>query len=106
MMEPYPCIKCGSCCRSIDRSDIYSDLDNGHGICIYFNQNTSQCNIYENRPEKCRINEMYKYFKESMSYEEYIKLNIEGCKSLRRENECHYHLFLQDLQLRLVQQEL
>ncbi len=86
----FKCDQCGVCCRHLDRSEIYKDLDRGDGTCIHLNGNL--CDIYEDRPLICRVDESYHvYFEYQMSEEEYYKKNYEACASLkRREKICHY----------------
>ena len=81
----FECNKCGLCCRSLNRSKLYKDLDDGTGTCRYFDKDTNLCKIYYNRPEKCNVEAMYKYFRNVMSYEEYINANMESCNQLRKE---------------------
>lgn len=80
----FECDKCGACCRSLKRSELYSKLDRGDGICKYLNDNL--CSIYDIRPVLCRVDECYDlYFKELYSREEYYRLNYEACENLKRE---------------------
>lgn len=51
----YKCDMCGCCCRHIGNSEIYKNLDNGHGVCKYLVGNL--CSIYNKRPLLCRIDE-------------------------------------------------
>jgi len=77
------CDCCGWCCRSLDRSNIYKDLDRGDGICKYLNNNF--CSIYEQRPLLCRVDESYEvFFKDSMNQDEYYRLNYSACQILKR----------------------
>ncbi len=79
----FKCDKCGQCCRNLDKSDIYRELHNGDGICIYLDGNL--CSIYENRPLLCRIDESYEvYFKDKMSLNEYYEANYKICRKLKR----------------------
>jgi hypothetical protein len=83
----FSCDKCGICCCNLKNSDIYGDLDRGDGICMYYDEVTKLCEIYAQRPVKCRIDDMYyKYYKEVMSIDEYYKINYDACKILK-ENE-------------------
>ncbi|MDQ0480263.1 Fe-S-cluster containining protein [Hathewaya limosa] len=69
-------------------SPLYSDLDRGDGVCRYFNCNIKLCSIYENRPEKCNVDKTYeRYYKETMSKEQYYKLNYEACERLKKERK-------------------
>lgn len=71
--------------------ELYQDLDDGTGVCRYFDHSSKLCTIYDNRPQKCRIKESYVYFQSLMSYDDYIRINIEGCKKIKEEFLCHYH---------------
>lgn len=78
----FKCDCCGECCRNLDKSDLYSELDRGDGTCIYLDGN--KCSIYNKRPLLCRIDECYElYFKEQYSIEEYYELNYKICKKLQ-----------------------
>ncbi len=78
----FPCDKCGECCRNLNISELYKDLDRGDGICKYLEGNL--CSIYESRPLKCRIDESYdRFFSAKMTREEYYKLNLAVCSSLK-----------------------
>lgn len=80
----FNCCKCGLCCRNLNKSELYKELDRGDGTCKYLIDNL--CSIYEERPLLCRIDESYEaYFKEQYSIEEYYKLNYEGCTNLQFE---------------------
>ena len=91
--ENFPCDRCGLCCEHLPNIELYQDLNNGQGVCKYFDISTRLCKIYDKRPQKCNINSEYVWFEHLMSYEEYIKLNINACKKLKEEYLCHYHLF-------------
>ena len=78
----FECKQCGSCCRHLDRSELYKDLDRGDGVCIYLRDNL--CSIYEDRPLLCRIEESYnEVFSEVYTREEYYRLNEEACRYLQ-----------------------
>ncbi len=79
----FNCDCCGECCRNLNMSVIYSELDRGDGSCIYLKGNS--CSIYESRPLICRIDESYKvFFKETMTLKEYYKLNYAVCDKLKK----------------------
>ena len=78
----FECSKCGACCRNLDKSPLYRELDMGNGVCRYLNGNL--CGIYDNRPLLCRVDECYeRYFKDIMDIDEYYRLNYEACKKLQ-----------------------
>lgn len=83
-MKEFVCIQCGACCRSLENNNLYNDLNRGDGICKYFNEITKLCNIYEIRPDKCNVEKGYQYFKETMSFEEYLQYNVKACGELQR----------------------
>lgn len=81
----FQCDCCGQCCRNIASSSIYSSLDRGDGICKYFDDKTSLCSIYENRPIKCNVDAMYDiYFVNIMTKKEYYDLNYKFCEKLKK----------------------
>lgn len=78
----FECDMCGECCRNLRLSELYSDLDDGTGKCIYLDGN--KCSIYNNRPLKCRIDDSYEaFFKEEISKDEYYRLNYQACAQLK-----------------------
>ena len=80
----FKCDKCGACCRHLERSELYRDLDRGDGICKYLSNNL--CSIYEERPLKCRVDDSYhQIFKDKMSLDEFYQINYEACASLKKE---------------------
>lgn len=38
----FVCDKCGCCCRNLDKSEIYSELDRGDGSCKYLEEICAQ----------------------------------------------------------------
>lgn len=82
----YKCDMCGCCCRHIGNSEIYKNLDNGHGVCKYLVGNL--CSIYNKRPLLCRIDETYnQIFYKLMDIEMYYNLNKIECKKLKKMEE-------------------
>ena len=80
----FPCVKCGECCRNIDKIPQLKAFDMGNGICRYLVNNL--CSIYETRPELCCIDLMYeRYFKDKMTRDEYYQLNKEACEYLLKQ---------------------
>ena len=77
------CDKCGECCRNLDKSPLYTDLDCGNGICKHLVGNL--CEIYEERPLICRIDDCYAlFFKDSMTRAEFYQLNHAVCIKLKK----------------------
>ncbi len=82
----FECDCCGCCCRNLDKSELYAELDRGDGVCKYLVGN--RCSIYDARPLFCRVDECYElFFSDSLSYEEYCRLNTEVCKKLKEDME-------------------
>lgn len=79
----FVCDKCGACCRHLDMSPLYNELNRGDGVCKFLRENL--CSIYENRPLLCRVDESYDaFFLETMSKDEYNRLNYEACDKLKK----------------------
>ena len=84
----FPCNQCGWCCQNLNKNELYSELDNGDGVCMFFDASQNNCDIYHARPEICNIEAMYySTFAAAMDYEEYIQLNIEACQTVQKENK-------------------
>lgn len=78
----FKCDCCGCCCRNLDKSELYAELDRGDGICKHIRDNL--CSVYENRPLLCRIDECYDlYFYKIMERDEYYRLNKIECQKLK-----------------------
>lgn len=78
----FPCTACGKCCRRVNLSEQTSFLDRGDGACQYFNEQTSLCNIYENRPLVCRVEDYYKtYLSHLYEWDEFVKINLDICNN-------------------------
>lgn len=76
------CERCGCCCRNLDKSELYSELDRGDGVCMYLSGN--DCLIYNERPLFCRVDECYRlFFSQYMDLDEYYKINKNECKKMK-----------------------
>ncbi len=81
----FPCTSCGLCCQNISKIEELKDYDIGNGICKYFDVLNNECQIYETRPDICRIDKMFgleykKYFTKEAFYIE----NAKVCNSLQK----------------------
>lgn len=83
----FPCAKCGLCCKHVDRSSHTEWLNRGDGVCRHLNRETSLCEIYEDRPNICRIDSSYKYFSKQISWFSYHKANADACNALQAEHK-------------------
>ena len=81
--KKFYCDKCGLCCQNLNRSSLYDDLNDGTGVCIYYDVKTHLCKIYDERPDKCNVEKYYEYVAGQYSYEEYLKLNVESRMKLK-----------------------
>lgn len=82
----FVCDKCGLCCQNLQLSKLYADLNRGDGVCKYLQGNL--CSIYEKRHLKCRVDESYHvYFQSIMTREAYDKLNQDMCNLLKNQEE-------------------
>lgn len=89
--EKFECDRCGCCCMQLDLSELYRDLDRGDGVCKYLDMRTKLCSIYDERPVKCNVEQMYYlFFEEIMSKERFYEINHSACMELkqRRKQRC------------------
>lgn len=84
----FVCDCCGLCCMNLNKSELYSDLDRGDGICRYFDIDSKLCTIYDERPDKCNVDKIYvKFFKDKMTIEQYYQMNYVACGDLKKKEE-------------------
>ena len=82
----FNCSKCWECCRHIANIPLLMEFDRGDGVCKYLCD--SKCEIYDNHPEICNVEQMYeKYFAKIYSRNEFYKLNEEACVILQNSNK-------------------
>jgi len=86
----FSCDRCGLCCQLISKIPQLAAFDRGDGVCIHL-QGTL-CDIYEQRPDICNVEKMYKTFSGQMSYAEYIKMMENSCKLIKQNFEKIYSL--------------
>lgn len=80
----FPCNKCGLCCLHIDLIPQLKKYDLGNGRCINLTDD-NLCAIYDKRPEICNVNKMYEsMYSKQMSEEEFLRLNVEVCKEIKK----------------------
>lgn len=85
-MREFICNKCGLCCMNLNNNPIYDELNNGEGVCVYFDRGKKLCSIYDHRPIICNVKLAYfTFFKDEMTYEDYLRVNYEACKKLKGE---------------------
>ena len=82
----FPCTGCGLCCQNISTIPELRNLDLGNGVCKYFNEKDSFCEIYKKRPDICRVDKMFekKYQKYFLSKKEFYEENARVCNWLQK----------------------
>lgn len=81
----FPCYACGQCCKNVDKSNETKFLDRGNGVCRNFNEENMLCNIYEERPLVCRVEEYYKAsLSDTYEWEDFVQINLEICEILSK----------------------
>lgn len=83
----FSCEKCGLCCQGVARSQETVFLDRGDGVCKNYDTLTSLCNIYDERPDICRVESLYhKRYSKKYTWDEYVSINLRICHSLQESN--------------------
>ncbi|WP_298496413.1 MULTISPECIES: YkgJ family cysteine cluster protein [Helicobacter] len=86
--EGFPCTHCGICCKHITNIAELADFDMGNGICKHLNLQSNECEIYENRPDICRVDVIFeKVYRKFFSKSEFYALNISACEALQAINK-------------------
>lgn len=81
----FKCSKCGLCCSHLYLfGNAYKWLDDGNGVCKYFNNELKICSIYEIRPIICRVEEGYYRFFKKIPYDRYIQDTKKACRMLQK----------------------
>lgn len=94
MTDKFPCSGCGACCHRIDKAvkfvnehiDETIEFPHGwdnNGKCGMLGDD-NKCKIYEDRPDICNVDKMYKYF--NLSKEEYYNSNSKACNGMIKED--------------------
>ncbi len=84
-VEHFNCTCCGACCQQLEVfGQEYKWLDNGNGTCVYFDEKTNLCSVYEIRPLICRVDFGYSLYASKLSYDEYVRLTNIACNLLQK----------------------
>ncbi|WP_428479711.1 YkgJ family cysteine cluster protein [Photobacterium japonica] len=79
----FPCNGCGKCCANVHLSEQTRYLDRGDGICRHLNTTSKQCQIYEERPDICRVAVQFeRHYAAKFTWEEFVSLNLAICDQL------------------------
>ncbi|WP_318445132.1 YkgJ family cysteine cluster protein [Photobacterium leiognathi] len=82
-LSPFPCNGCGKCCANVHLSEQTQELDRGDGICIHLDTVSKQCQIYEERPDICRVALQFeRHYATQFSWNEFVSLNLTICEQL------------------------
>jgi len=80
----FPCSGCGLCCQNIETVKELKEFDLGNGICRYFDIDTKECAIYNDRPDICRIDKMFEIkYHSFFTKETFYKENAKVCNRLQ-----------------------
>ena len=74
----FPCTQCGACCIVAGLKGLMPQREDG--ACIHLTED-NLCEIYDDRPDFCRIDDAQKMVKETknMTKRNYYKLSAELC---------------------------
>lgn len=87
-MSRFNCDACGLCCQNLDANPLYSDLDDGTGVCRHYDHASRRCGIYAQRPLKCRIDESYEHsYAHHLTREQFHALNQAACETLKSKKD-------------------
>lgn len=82
----FPCSSCGLCCQNISSVQELKDYDLGSGVCKYFNRITNQCEIYDSRPDICKIDKMFELkYHQYFTKENFYIENAKVCNNLQEQ---------------------
>ena len=83
--QPFPCNRCGACCRAVADAPLTAYLADSDGACRHLDRATQLCIIYENRPDICRVDKQYTlHFQDTLSWRDFCTLNESACAILRQ----------------------
>ena len=87
---PFPCNRCGACCRAVADSPLTAHLAAEDGACRHLDRATQLCRIYEQRPDICRVDLQYAlHFQRTMSWDAFCTMNLRACATLRERYPLH-----------------
>ena len=92
---PYPCERCGECCRHVDLIAEMKNFDQGGGVCKHLTAE-NLCEIYSERPPLCNGEYLYKNFYSDMTVEDFHQLMNMLCKDVRRRELEKFHQEVSD----------
>lgn len=82
----FPCLSCGLCCQNISK-EILPELYTGSSTCQHFNKKSLECNIYNERPLICRIDDSWKKsYSNQMSKKDFYLINMSACIEMSKKS--------------------
>lgn len=83
-MKKLDCSSCWApCCRAVDKVPEMNSYDRGDGACRHLRDDNS-CEIYDNRPDICKVEVMWQKLHGDMPWDLYKFLSDQACDQLRR----------------------
>lgn len=79
---PYPCERCGNCCRHVDLIAGMEHFNRGDGVCKHLRED-NLCAIYAERPPLCNGEYVYKTFFATVPVEEFHEMISKLCIKLK-----------------------
>lgn len=79
----FVCFKCGCCCTSSSDVPQLRGLLDRTGNCRYFDPETRECQIYDDRPDACRLDAVFKTLPKGVSWEDFVYTSMLDCVYLR-----------------------
>ena len=82
-LSTFPCVQCGLCCQHVNQAEETRFLDRGDGTCLYYNNASKLCRIYDDRPDICRVELQFQLnYAQRYTWGEFLALNLIVCKQL------------------------
>lgn len=80
----FQCFKCGCCCTG-DQSEFeeLEPLTDRKGRCRYFDSDTRLCQIYDNRPSVCDMEQVFASYAGTLTWDDFVFTNMLNCVMLR-----------------------
>lgn len=82
-MTKFLCSGCGACC--LTAGGRFGLPDRGDGVCANYDDKTTKCKIYDNRPDICKMDKFYLKTKKYIPFigeKWFYKLNTKACHIL------------------------
>ena len=93
--SPYPCERCGDCCRHVDLIEAMKTFNRGDGVCKHLRED-NLCEIYSTRPPLCNSEWLYKNFYSAMAVKDFHQMMQGLCKEVRRLELERFHKKVSD----------